>query len=114
MTVTLDILEFETMGKDEIEVVFEGEPGYVDEGIGSYEFWGQKCVDKQMVLKCEDISWDEKKYTPEENEIIEKYIEKAEEKLCEKYQPPEPDYEPEDYIEKRNWREEAIEQQKLK
>ncbi len=26
---------------------------WCDEGIGKYEFWGQRCRDKQMVARCE-------------------------------------------------------------
>ena len=27
---------------------------WVDEGIGQYEYWGQVCIDKQMVFICEE------------------------------------------------------------
>lgn len=31
----------------------QGDGQWVDEGIGSYEFWGQKCNDTAMSFRCE-------------------------------------------------------------
>jgi hypothetical protein len=112
--ITLLIKEFELSGREDSEVVFSGEPKLVDNGIGVYEFWGARGIDRQMEAECDDVEWNMKLYTDEENAIIEKYIDMAADKLCELWESPEPDYEPEDYIEKRDWREEAMEQKKLK
>jgi hypothetical protein len=27
---------------------------WIDEGIGTYEYWGAKCVDKRMAFVCEE------------------------------------------------------------
>lgn len=41
-----------------------------DEGIGSYEFWGQKCVDTRIVYRCancgEELDYDPTPDPPED------------------------------------------------
>lgn len=41
---------------------------WVDEGIGSYEYWGQKCNDTQMVFQCENCGGElESEYSYEQD-----------------------------------------------
>jgi hypothetical protein len=56
------------------EVNFEVTLCYCNQGIGSYEYWGQKCNDVQMGFEPADITWDEKLYSDEENKIIDIYL----------------------------------------
>jgi phage tail sheath protein FI len=54
-TVTKD-LSFALDDGQEIEVVLSAELDWVDNGIGSYEFWGQRCCDTKM-------EWEVQEYT---------------------------------------------------
>jgi hypothetical protein len=94
--VTLIIREFEDAEREDCEVVFEGFPKLVDDGIGAYEFWGSKGHHSDWSVQCEDVTWNMIQYTDEENAIIEKYIDKAADQLCAEYEPPEPDYDERD------------------
>ena len=56
---------------------FEAHPQHEDDGIGSYEYWGAKCYDSRPYISCEQsgIEWDKSKYSADDNELIEKYLE---------------------------------------
>ena len=73
----------------------------VDNGIGSYEFHGQKGRDTQIEAEVQQVFWNRKKYNAEQNEIIDNYLddnqETIDEQLIENSDPPnEPDYPEED------------------
>lgn len=57
-----------------LEVEFEAFPEWENDGIGSYEYWGHQEYDRgHNYVSLEqhgDPTWDEKKYTEEENKII--------------------------------------------
>lgn len=61
----------EEIGK---EVLFYGHASYVDVGIGHYECHGYVGNDVDWQLECEDIFWDKKEFSEQENESIEKYL----------------------------------------
>lgn len=62
-------IEFGT--EDLIEVVFYGvNCRMVDVGIG----WDHRGKDRRMEPECDDVQWDTKSYTDEENETIKKYL----------------------------------------
>jgi hypothetical protein len=76
MTKTLTVY-FEATDKEvDIEVDFEYE--VMNDGIGPYEYWGQKCFDKgtdsAVITSWE---WDKTGFTPEEINIVEAEIERA-------------------------------------
>lgn len=53
-----------------------------DEGIGSYEFWGSREYDSGSgELFVADLNWEKHKYSKEENEIIEKYVDENSEEI---------------------------------
>jgi hypothetical protein len=72
-----------------LEVEFTGRPRWVDSGIGHYEWHGYKGNDQRMELVCEDIDWNHTLYTPEQNIMIDQYLEShcesIEESLCVNY-----------------------------
>lgn len=45
---------------------------YGNRGIGKYEYWGAIFTDDDWCWEIEDVQWDRTKYTPEQNELIEK------------------------------------------
>ncbi len=67
-------VDFGETEEDFLTVTFIGDCEMVDVGIGSYEFWGSKGRDQRMEAECEDIYWDETKYSDEENLTINKYL----------------------------------------
>ena len=70
----------------EIEVTTEGY--WENDGIGSYEFWGQKCHDSGTVyFSIEGWNWDNTPFTKEENWLIEDAIQNQLEKWGETVQP---------------------------
>ena len=60
---------------DYINVKFTIYASYGNLGIGSYEFWGFKGNDVQMGWDIDEVTWDKALYSPEVNEIIDKYLE---------------------------------------
>lgn len=66
----------------EVEVVIDA--CYGNLGIGSYEFWGFKGNDVQMGWDIDEVDWDKKNYTPEENKLIDEYVEKHMDDLLDK------------------------------
>lgn len=47
-----------------------------NDGIGSYEFWGQKCYDKgTSYFGVDEVTFDKTGFTPEEVKLIELAIE---------------------------------------
>jgi hypothetical protein len=47
----------------------------LNDGIGPYEFWGQKCYDRgNEFVEIESQEWDKTLYTQKENEEIESKI----------------------------------------
>lgn len=80
--VSMDVYWIDEKGEEhELPVIFEGNPHWKDFGIGSYEFWGSVENDKRMALICEYIDWDNKLYTKEENEQIDKWLDSNFEKV---------------------------------
>lgn len=59
----------------EMEVEFEGEPQWENDGIGSYEYWGSREYDKgRDYVSFEQNgypTWDKSKHNDDENEAIE-------------------------------------------
>jgi hypothetical protein len=46
-----------------------------NDGIGSYEFWGQKCYDKgNDYLNLEELDWNKNLYTAEQNLTIDNWV----------------------------------------
>jgi hypothetical protein len=42
-----------------------------NDGIGAYEYWGQKCYDRGTdYLHLEELNWDKNLYTEEQNKLI--------------------------------------------
>lgn len=70
-----------------LSVYFEANPKVVDEGIGTYEFWGQKGFDSRKVLSIEEdgIWWDKSHYSELGNEIIARYLEDNYEQICQEF-----------------------------
>lgn len=58
-------------------VEFEADPRWENDGIGGYEYWGQKCHDTGRdyvsLEQYGDPVWDKAKHTDEENLIIEEF-----------------------------------------
>lgn len=76
VTKTLSIYLDNTREEDiDIEVVCEYE--VENDGIGPYEFWGQKCFDygsnRAVIISWE---WDKTGFSPEEIALVEAKIEK--------------------------------------
>lgn len=40
------------------EVSYNADVKMVDNGIGSYEYWGQKCIDSRIEAECQSIEVD--------------------------------------------------------
>lgn len=60
-----------------IEIEVECSACVENDGIGPYEFWGQKCNDRgRDYLVIEETEWNKEGFTDEENAAIEKEIEK--------------------------------------
>lgn len=63
------------IGDNDLEVELDCRLIVENDGIGSYEFWGQKGNDVGFdYLVVEDIVWDKTKFTEEQNIAIEKFI----------------------------------------
>jgi hypothetical protein len=84
-----------------LNVEFEGDCSWTNDGIGPYEFWGYKGYDKgEGYVICEGFGWDEKKHTPEECALIKEWLEEednytaVEDALCEAYEKSCRDYHP--------------------
>lgn len=73
-----------------LEVEFSGDITIENDGIGPYEFWGQKCYDAGHDYPViENITWDKGKYTQEQNDTIDAYLaesySKIEQKIISEY-----------------------------
>lgn len=70
-----------------VNVEFNADPCWEDDGIGSYEYWGSKSYDSQPYISCEryGINFDKEKYNNIEVEVISKYIEKNYNKIENKF-----------------------------
>lgn len=85
-----------------LEVEFEAFPRWENDGIGSYEYWGHQEYDKGYdYVSLEhhgDPTWDEKKYTEEQNRIINEFKNDTAkwkalcDYFCEEFAAYEPDY----------------------
>lgn len=60
------------VGEDTIKVTLEGELTKQNDGIGAYEYWGQKCYDRgEDYYILEDYpKWDFLQYSFEQNWLI--------------------------------------------
>lgn len=78
VTKTLSIY-LDSRGED-IDIDVDCEYEIENNGIGSYEFWGQKCFDKgtnfAVIISWE---WDKTGFTPEEVALVEAKIKKEKE-----------------------------------
>jgi len=81
--------EFEDMSTEEewLNVEFYGDASVENDGIGSYEYWGFKGYDHgHDYFIVENITWDKNKYTEQQNQEINKYLEnnwdKVHDQLC--------------------------------
>jgi len=63
-------------GEDSFDVQLDGTLEKQNDGIGSYEYWGQKCYDRgEDYYILEDFpTWDKSLYSFEQNWIIAIYI----------------------------------------
>lgn len=82
-------IEFEDGNSQTVE--FDGEPYTESSGIGSYEYWGQKCYDRGIdYLVCDNCDWDHTLYTDEQNKTIAKFAsdnyDRIEFAICENHQ----------------------------
>lgn len=68
-----------------IEVELEVHATYGNRGIGSYEFWGMQGRDDKYDWELEYLGWDSKKYTAEQNKVIEDYTIDNEDKILNQY-----------------------------
>jgi hypothetical protein len=56
------------------DVIFTADVEMVNNGIGSYEFWGSRCIDNRYEPEVQDVFWDKTLYNEEQNKFIDKYI----------------------------------------
>lgn len=49
-------LEYTLANGESVTVFYEATYEIVDNGIGVYEYWGSRCVDKQLDSECEDAN----------------------------------------------------------
>lgn len=59
---------------------------YGNRGIGKYEYWGAVYNDDDWRWEIEDLDWDRTKYTPEQNELIEKATLEEEKYILDQYE----------------------------
>lgn len=87
-------LEIELATRTEpVEVEVEVDGSWQNDGIGPYEFWGQKCYDRgRNYFEIETWDWDKTGFTPEEIAEIETAIEAKIEDWSNEVEPDEPDY----------------------
>lgn len=73
--VTKSLLVYLDTQDKEVEILVDCEYEVENNGIGEYEYWGQKCFDKgtdyDVIISWE---WDKTGFTPEEIKEIEKSI----------------------------------------
>lgn len=58
-------------------VILNVEAEEVDDGIGQYEFWGQRCVDNRKSVEVKRVTHDED-LTDDERKEVEDYLESRE------------------------------------
>ena len=64
-----------------VEIEVDCEYDVLNDGIGPYEYWGQKCIDKGTdYIEITSTEWNKVGYTAEEIKVIEAEIEKEKEK----------------------------------
>lgn len=73
-----------------VNVEFEAEPQWENDGIGGYEFWGSREYDmgKNYVSLEQNgyPTWDKEKHTPDENDAIYLFTQSPDfDKLCDKF-----------------------------
>ena len=102
MNKTLE-LEVELTSREEsVEIKVEVEYHWDNDGIGAYEYWGSREVDRGTnYVDIDDVTYDKTGFTPEEIIEIETAIEKVQEKWCQEIAESsdddgEPDYDTED------------------
>lgn len=64
----------EDLGKFTVELTAEVE--WTDQGVGRFEYFGY--IGNHVEIVCEissDVTWNRKKFTPEQNKEIEEYLE---------------------------------------
>lgn len=77
MTETKTITIYLENRNEDIDIDVDVEFDILNDGIGSYEFWGQKCFDTgKDYLEVVGVEWDKTGFTEEEVEIIKKEIDK--------------------------------------
>lgn len=91
MQTTEHTLELEIRGGIGIEVEVDWE--WENDGIGAYEYWGARCVDKGHTYAVpSSIYWDKKGFSQEEIDLVEKEIDKALAGWSRRVKRSEPDY----------------------
>lgn len=66
-TYEIDVEVELTTREEIISVPIEIEYSWQNDGIGAYEFWGQKCYDKgSSYAEVENINWNEEGFTKQE------------------------------------------------
>lgn len=95
------IIEVELSTRESaVEIAVEIEYNWENDGIGAYEYWGNKEFDKgRNYVSVDEVKWDKAGFTDEEIEEIEIAIDKELESLSEQIEEndcssDEPDYEP--------------------
>ena len=64
------------------EVLLEAEISLENDGIGSYEYWGEKCFDSGTDYHViTGLTYEKANYTPEQIAIIDKYLEENQEEI---------------------------------
>lgn len=78
-----DEVEYTKDGQDYcLSVTFTGVPSVQNDSIGYYEFWGSREFDiKPDYMEIDDLQWNDKDFTDEENMIIEDYVQENYEKI---------------------------------
>ena len=56
-------------------LTFVGKFSVGNVGIGSYEYWGQKCNDVQLGAELDEITWNSDDFSDEDNAFIESFLE---------------------------------------
>lgn len=80
---TREIIYCEEDDSVTLEVEFYGDVKMIDHGIGPYEFWGCRGCDRDLRPTCDDVQWDKTIYTDDENNAIERHLERNIENIIE-------------------------------
>jgi len=100
-TFTLSV-ELPTRGEDEVEIEVTTKGDWENDGIGAYEYWGCKGVDRGTTyFYIEEWDWNKTGFSPDEIKSVEAAIEANVDKWADTVKMDEPDYD--------DWSEDRIE-----